>query len=146
MGISTNKNKEITVIDHDTIKINNLPNQFLFRKSDLDGSKSKYACIATKQNNPNINFKSIQKIYEYKNFDIFDETFLNKQTFIISAVDNISTRQCIDNICSSEEKTLIDSGIFGTKAHTQMIIPHLTTCYNDIIDPEDNLEHIPPKS
>lgn len=28
-----------------------------------------------------------------------------------------------------------------------MIIPHLTTCYNDIIDPnEDNSELIPPKS
>ena len=48
MGISTNKNKAITVTDHDTIKINNLPNQFLFRKNDLGGSKSKYVCIAAK--------------------------------------------------------------------------------------------------
>ena len=139
MGLSTNKDKKITVADDDNIRIHNLPNQFLFRKNNLGSSKSKYACIALKDNNPNVNCVSIQKKFCNENFEFFDETFLNEQSLIFSAVDNINGREYINNICIDYEKCYIDSGISGTKAHSQIIIPHLTSCYSDY---QNNLKEL----
>ena len=70
-----------------------------------------------------------------KNKQIFNENFWNEQTFIIDAVDNIQTRNYIDNQCTLYGKCHIDSGILGTKGHVQMIVPYTTYCYCDSHDP-----------
>lgn len=73
------------------------------------------------------------------NFWFFDEAFLNEQSLIFSAVDNINGREYINNICIDYEKCYIDSGISGTKAHSQIIIPYLTSCYSDY---QNNLKEL----
>ena len=131
MGISTSKDKELVVTDNDNIKSSNLNSQFLFRKADLGKSKSKCACTAAKNMNPSINLKDLQSLVSSRNEHIFHQQFWNSKTFIINAVDNIEARKYIDNKCTTYNKCLIDSGILGTKAHLQMIIPHATSCYCD---------------
>ena len=44
-------------------------------------------------------------------------------------------------MCTWYGRPLIDSGTLGTKAHVQMIVPHVTSCYNDTQDPPE--ESIP---
>ena len=137
MGISASKGKEVVVTDNDNIETSNLNRQFLFRKNDIGNSKSKCACIAVKKMNPAFNCKDLQSRVGPENEHIFDEKFWNDQTFIINAVDNIQARKYIDNQCTIYEKCLIDSGTLGTKAHVQMVVPNVTTCYNDSQDPPE---------
>ena len=133
MGISTSKDKQLIITDNDNIEISNLNNQFLFRKEDIGKSKSKCATDSIKKINPSFNCKNLQiKISEGEHS--FTEEFWNSKTFIINGVDNIKARQYIDNQCTLYNKFLIDTGISSTKAHLQMIIPHITSCYNDSLD------------
>jgi len=144
MGISTSKVGKVLVTDNDFIEISNLNRQFLFRKCDVGKSKSKCACREAKKMNENFNCIDKQSRVGPENEIIFDENFWNEQNFIINAVDNIEARKYIDRNCTFYEKTLIDSGTLGTKAHIQTIIPHVTTCYNDSKKTDTNpLDSIP---
>jgi ubiquitin-activating enzyme E1 len=135
MGISTKDNKKVTVTDNDNIEVSNLNRQFLFRKDNVGNSKSKCACQAIKKMNPAFNCVDLQSRVGPENEHIFNDQFWDDQTFIINAVDNIQARKYVDNQCTIYGKALIDSGTLGTKAHVQMIVPHVTTCYNDTQDP-----------
>ena len=131
MGISTNNNKNIIVTDNDNIELSNLNRQFLFRKGDIGKSKSKCVCEKVSKMNPSINCIDRQSRIGPENEHIFDANFWDEQTCIINAVDNLEARKYIDKQCTFYEKPLIDSGTLGTKAHIQIIIPHITSCYND---------------
>lgn len=141
MGMSTSKGKEVIVTDNNNIKMNNLNTQFLFRKTDIGKSKSKLACISAKKINPLFNPKDLQSFVLPINEHIFNEEFWNSKTFIINSInsfgDNIKSSKYIDSQCTIYGKCLIDSGTYGTKAHIQSIIPHVTSCYNDNEDLEN---------
>ena len=139
MGVCSKKGKQLIITDNDNIKLNNLNTQFLFKKADIGNSKSKCSCKAIKKINPSCNARDLQLEVCSKNVQIFNEKFWNEQTCIIDAVDNIQTRNYIDNQCTAYGKCHIDSGIVGTNGHVQMIIPHTTSCYCDSQDPTDEL-------
>lgn len=140
MGISTNKGKFI-VTDNDNIEVSNLNRQFLFRRDDVHQSKSKIACNVIRKINSNFNSADLQSRVGAENEHIFDANFWNGQDFIINAVDNVHARKYIDSMCTWYGKPLIDSGTLGTKAHVQLSVPHVTSCYNDTQDPPE--ESIP---
>ena len=137
MGMCSQEGKKLIVTDNDNIETSNLNRQFLFRKTDIGHSKSKCACAAVKKMNPAFNSKDLQSLVAPVNEHIFNEKFWNDQTYIINAVDNIQARKYIDNQCTTYGKCLIDSGTLGTKAHVQMVVPHVTSCYNDSQDPPE---------
>ncbi len=137
MGFSVNKGKKVTVTDNDSIEVSNLNRQFLFRKNNVGHSKSKIACEAIRKMNPSFNCSDLQSRVGPENEHIFNEQFWNDQTYIINAVDNINARKYVDNQCTTYGRTLIDSGTLGTKAHVQMVVPFITTCYNDTSDGEN---------
>jgi ubiquitin-activating enzyme E1 len=87
--------------------------------------------------NPAFKSQDLQSLVAPVNEHIFNEQFWNDQTYIINAVDNIQARKYIDNQCTTYGKCLIDSGTLGTKAHVQMVVPHVTSCYNDSQDPPE---------
>jgi ubiquitin-activating enzyme E1 len=140
MGISTSGGKTI-VTDNDNIEVSNLNRQFLFRRDDVHHSKSKVACNVIRKVNTSFNCEDLQSRVGTENEHIFNEKFWTSQDFIINAVDNIHARRYIDSMCTWYGKPLIDSGTLGTKAHVQMIVPHVTSCYNDTQDPPE--ESIP---
>ena len=137
MGLATKNGKEVVVTDNDNIETSNLNRQFLFRKDNVGHSKSKCACAVIKKMNKDFNCKDYQSRVGQENEHIFNESFWNKQNYIINAVDNIQARKYIDNQCTTFGKCLIDSGTLGTKAHVQMVVPHVTSCYNDSQDPPE---------
>jgi ubiquitin-activating enzyme E1 len=91
--------------------------------------------------NKEFNCQDAQALVCPDNEHIFDGYFWQKQDFVINAVDNIKARKYIDSQCTWNNKPLIDSGTLGTKAHVQMIVPQVTSCYNDTQDPVE--ESIP---
>lgn len=136
MGIST-KNGTTTVTDNDHIEISNLNRQFLFRMDDVRNSKSQVACRVINSFNKDFKTVSQQALVAPENSHIFNDKFWSSQDFIINAVDNVKARKYIDNMATWYTKPLIDSGTLGTKAHSQVIYPHVTSCYNDTQDPPE---------
>ncbi len=136
MGIST-KNGKTTVTDNDNIEISNLNRQFLFRRDNVGTSKSKTACQVIKKMNQSFNCIDLQSRVGAENEHIFNDKFWLEQDFVINAVDNINARKYIDNMCTWYGRPLVDSGTLGTKAHVQLVIPHVTSCYNDSQDPPE---------
>ncbi len=140
MGVSTGSNSVTTVTDNDNIEISNLNRQFLFRREDVTQSKSKTACRVVKKMNSDFKTADLQALVSPDNEHVFNDEFWQKQTVIINAVDNIKARKYIDSKAVWYTKPLIDSGTLGTKAHVQLIVPHVTSCYNDTQDPvEDSI-------
>jgi len=63
--------------------------------------------------------------------NIFNDQFWNSLSFVVNAVDNVKARQYVDQRCVWYKKALLESGTLGTKANTQMVLPHITECYSD---------------
>lgn len=59
-------------------------------------------------------------------------------TFVVNAVDNVKARLYVDKRCAWYELPLFESGTLGTKANSQMIIPHVTQTYGDSQDPPED--------
>ncbi|CDJ43654.1 hypothetical protein ETH_00003310, partial [Eimeria tenella] len=73
--------------------------------------------------------------------EIFTESFWRSQDIIINALDNIQARQYVDSRCVTFTKPLLESGTLGTKGNVQVVVPFLTQCYSDSVDPPE--ESIP---
>ena len=130
MGIATKANKNLIVTDNDYIEISNLNRQFLFNKDSIGKSKAEVACESIKKLNKDFNCISFKKRLNKETENFFDEIFWKKQDYIINAVDNSEARIYTANQSLIYKKILIDSGTLGTKANSQIIIPHKTIPYS----------------
>lgn len=111
--------------------------QFLFRREHVGQNKCEVACQAGKKINPKTHYKALKLKVAPENEDFFNDNFWNSLDYVVCAVDNVKARQYIDNQCVWYEKPLFESGTLGTKCHSQVIIPHVTQSYNDIVDPPE---------
>jgi ubiquitin-activating enzyme E1 len=98
----------------------------LFRKANVHHSKSQTACNIARSINPSLNTVDLQKFVGAETEDIFDDEFWESLNFVVNAVDNIKARLYVDSRCVWYEKPLLESGTLGTKANSQMIVPHKT--------------------
>ena len=139
LNISSNKSKEgkITVTDMDTIELSNLNRQFLFRTEDIGKMKSSVAAEKMHTFNKDIKIYCLDKQVGEETEDYFNTNFWKKQDIIINALDNVKARQYIDSKCVFYKKPLFETGTLGVKANVQVIIPHQTCSYTDIIDPPE---------
>ena len=135
MGFCTEKDKKFFVTDNDNIEVSNLNRQFLFRKKDVGKSKSIIAAESVQKMNPHFNVEGMQTKVCEETENIFNEEFWTKQDFIIYAVDSVDARKYIDSKVVLFQKPAVDSGTLGTKAQSQIIIPHQTLTYNDKAPP-----------
>jgi len=55
----------------------------------------------------------------------------------VNALDNVNARVYVDSQCVKFLKPLLESGTLGTKANSQVILPHLTESYASSRDPQD---------
>lgn len=141
MGASTSGNGKAYVTDDDNIEISNLNRQFLFRKQHVGQNKSETACKVGRKMNPDCHFESLKLRVGQENEEFFNDNFWTGLNFVVNAVDNVKARQYVDQQCVWYEKPLFESGTLGTKCHSQIIIPHHTLSYTDIVDPPE--ESIP---
>ena len=126
MGIGCSNEGQVSVTDNDNIEISNLNRQFLFRKNNVGDSKSKVACQIAQSINPLLNVKDYQTRVGSDTENVFHDQFWEGLHFVVNAVDNIKARLYVDSRCVFYEKPLLESGTLGTKANSQMVIPHKT--------------------
>ena len=141
MGIGCGPDGHVAVTDNDNIEVSNLNRQFLFRKGNVGHSKSECAAAIAKGMNPALNVKAYTTRVGSDTESVFHDKFWERLDFVVNAVDNINARLYVDSRCVWYEKPLLESGTLGTKANSQMIVPHKTQCYGDSQDPPE--ESIP---
>ena len=137
MGVGCSHEGKVTVTDNDNIEVSNLNRQFLFRKSNVGESKSMVACQIAAEINKDLNVRDYKLYVAQETENIFNDQFWEGLDFIVNAVDNIKARLYVDSRCVWYTKPLLESGTLGTKANSQMVIPHLTQCYGDSQDPPE---------
>lgn len=121
----------MSVTDNDNIEVSNLNRQFLFRQNNVGHSKSECASKIAKSMNSQLNVKDYMTRVGSDTEDVFNDDFWDRLDFVVNAVDNIHARLYVDQRCVWYEKPLLESGTLGTKANSQMIVPHVTQCYGD---------------
>jgi ubiquitin-activating enzyme E1 len=137
MGIGCSAAGKVHVTDNDNIEVSNLNRQFLFRQSNVGHSKSEAACKIAKEMNSSLNVKDYMTRVGADTEVVFNDPFWESLDFVVNAVDNIHARLYVDSRCVWYELPLLESGTLGTKANSQMIVPHVTQCYGDSQDPPE---------
>lgn len=137
MGIGCSAEGKIHCTDNDNIEVSNLNRQFLFRQANVGHSKSACACTIAKGMNPELNVKDYMTRVGADTEAVFNDELWESLDFVVNAVDNIHARLYVDQRCVWFEKPLLESGTLGTKANSQMIVPHKTQCYGDSQDPPE---------
>ena len=137
MGIGCGDKGMVHCTDNDNIEVSNLNRQFLFRQANVGHSKSECACVIAKDMNKDLNVKDYMTRVGPDTENVFHDKFWSELDFVVNAVDNIHARLYMDGRCVWYEKPLLESGTLGTKANSQMIMPHVTQCYGDSQDPPE---------
>ena len=132
MGASTEENSNIILTDNDSIELSNLNRQFFFKEKHIGKNKAIICCEEAKKINSEINCIPIDKLVNHNSEDFFTDDFWSYLDIVILAVDNVSARRYIDKKCTTYNIKLIEIGTQGVKANSSLIIPNLTSCYNNI--------------
>ncbi len=127
----------IVITDMDTIEKSNLNRQFLFRNRDIGKFKSEAAGREIMKMNPDVKVQVHKNKVGEETESIYNEQFFDSLTCVANALDNVSARVFVDNLCIKYKKPLLESGTLGTKGNIQTIIPHLTETYGSQTDPTE---------
>ncbi|MBI1928630.1 ThiF family adenylyltransferase [Candidatus Poribacteria bacterium] len=115
---------EITIVDSDLVEEVNLNRCVLFRKEDIDQSKSETAAKRALELNPDIRAIGLNcdVIYDFGNFQYrnFD--------CVILTVDNLEARMWVNRYCWLNNTPLIDTGIDGLVGNVFVMIPPFESC------------------
>lgn len=74
--------------------------------------------------NPELNVRAYKAYVSQETENVFNDEFWDSLDFVVNAVDNIKARLYVDQRCVWYTKPLLESGTLGTKANSQMILPH----------------------
>ncbi|VVC39184.1 Ubiquitin-activating enzyme, catalytic cysteine domain,THIF-type NAD/FAD binding fold,Ubiquitin-activating [Cinara cedri] len=136
MGVGCGNGK-IIVTDMDLVKKSNLNTQFLFSNDDIQTSKSETAAKAIKQMNPNVNVDPHTNKVCHGIEPTYNDTFFDNLDGVALALDNVDARVYMDSRCIFHKKPLLESGTWGTKGNTQIVLPMLTESYNSSQDTKE---------
>ena len=137
MGVATADNGLVTVTDMDKIEVSNLSRQFLFHDEDVGKMKSFAAAESVKRMNPKIKILSqTLRLGPETMYDTYNDDFYDNIDGVCNALDNVQARLFSDKLCVQHDKPMLESGTLGTKAHMQVVIPHITESYSTQKDPE----------
>ncbi|KAK6202412.1 uncharacterized protein RJT21DRAFT_19484 [Scheffersomyces amazonensis] len=120
---------QIHIVDLDTITLSNLNRQFLFRRTDIDKSKSLTVANAVQSFNY-LNTKLIPhhgNIMDSKQFPIH---WWNQFDYIFNALDNLEARRHVNKMCLFLKKPLMESGTTGFEGQIQPIFPYYSECFD----------------
>lgn len=131
MGLGAGDNGLIHITDMDRIELSNLSRQFLFRNHHIGKPKSVCGALVAQEMNPHLKLKTYETKVSSETENIFTDSFWNSLTGAWNALDNVHARRYTDAQCLLYTKPLLESGTMGTSANSEIIIPHMTSSYND---------------
>jgi len=124
----------LSIIDSDIIDITNLNRQFIHSEDDIGKEKSVSAMEALKRYNSEIDVSAVSITLDEDNA----RRLLERFDFVLSCVDNTSTRYILNRACIRNRVPLIDGGVEGFGGYVLSVQPGITPCYQCIF-PENSL-------
>jgi molybdopterin/thiamine biosynthesis adenylyltransferase/rhodanese-related sulfurtransferase len=124
--------RTIGIVDHDTISLNNLHRQILYRTDEIGKLKSEVAATKLKALNPEIIIQS----YPFKVLKNNILELLAKYDTILDCTDNFASRYLINDACVLLKKPLIFAAVSGYEGQIAVFnVPDqdgLSTNYRDL--------------
>eukprot|EP01062_Namystynia_karyoxenos_P018915 TRINITY_DN1705_c0_g1_i2.p1 TRINITY_DN1705_c0_g1~~TRINITY_DN1705_c0_g1_i2.p1 ORF type:complete len:1280 (+),score=513.52 TRINITY_DN1705_c0_g1_i2:119-3958(+) len=138
MGMAT-AGGTLHVTDLDRIEVSNLSRQFLFRQENVGQQKSRCAAARALKINKDMQIKCHETPVGPNTEDYFGEKFWDGLHGVCNALDNVKARLYTDSKCVLHTKPLLESGTLGTKANSEIVIPHKTMSYGEHPGEEDDV-------
>lgn len=123
MGIGT-----IGIADSDKVDLSNLQRQILHDTNRIGENKAKSAKESLQKLNPEINLLEYPARVTKSNCTML----ISKYDIIVTALDNLSSRYLINEVCVSLRKPLVEAGVAGWEGLATTIIPGISPCYRCI--------------
>ncbi|XP_024529342.1 ubiquitin-like modifier-activating enzyme 1 [Selaginella moellendorffii] len=140
MGVGCGTSGRIVMTDMDSVSKANLVDQALYHIDDLDRPKTPTAARALRRINPAAQIHALQEKFDASSESLFDTSFFESMTGVISAVDNSTSRLYIDMRCVNYRRPLIDGGKHGAKGSVQVFVPFQSEMYASTRDPPEHRE------
>lgn len=127
----------VSITDMDTVEMSNLSRQFLFRDHHIGKFKSTVAAQSAQKINAALQISSYELKVGAETEGTFSEKFWERHSVVLNALDNIASRQYVDERCLFYKRPLFESGTLGTKCNVQCVIPYVTESYSQSYDPPE---------
>lgn len=114
----------IGIVDLDSVAASNLNRQFLYTAAEIGESKATCAAARLAAYHPDLMITPYaQRLDTELAYELFPQYDL-----IVACVDNLATRQIINQVICALKKTLVDGGIRGMSGYAAAVQPGMTAC------------------
>jgi len=124
----------LTLVDQDTVEINNLHRQVLYSVSDIRYPKVEAAARRIQQINPEVKVNSIPENIHTENVS----STLTGSDCVVDGLDNMQTRYVINRFCAEQQIPLIFGGAIGMEGNVATLKVPETPCLEcflpDLVD------------
>jgi len=127
----------ITLIDRDTIELNNLQRQTLFTEQDVGKPKAQQAAAHLKTINSSI---SIQSHNEDLTGETIEKLIPKNTTIILDCTDNLETRFIINDYAVQHNIPWVYAAGIQAHGYVMNILPNKTPCFQCIFTEPTSLE------
>ncbi|HUK27985.1 MAG TPA: HesA/MoeB/ThiF family protein [Candidatus Acidoferrales bacterium] len=119
----------LTLVDLDTVELNNLHRQVLYSMSDLRYPKVEAAQRRIKQINPEVSVNAIPENLTAENVD----SILAGADCVVDGLDNMQTRYLINRQCVEKRMPLVFGGAIGLEGNVAVFKSPETPCLECIL-------------
>jgi len=126
---------ELTLIDQDTVEINNLHRQVLYSLADLRYPKVEAAERRIKQINPEVQVNSVAENLRSENVT----SILDGTDCVVDGLDNMQTRYIINKYCAEKRLPFVFGGAIGMEGNVATLKVPETPCLECILPGLDDL-------
>jgi len=124
MGVGSGSRGGIVLSDDAVVQESHLPRSVLFGAKDLSRPKVEVAAERAKSINSamNIDPRSV-RVGGASSGSIFSDDFFSQLSAVCVALDGVPNRLILDERCLRAGVAMLDTGVDGTKASTQVTVP-----------------------
>jgi molybdopterin-synthase adenylyltransferase len=120
---------KLTLVDQDTVEMNNLHRQVLYSTSDLRYPKVEAAARRIQQINPEVKVNPIPENIRAENAS----SALTGSDCVVDGLDNMQTRYVINRFCAEKQIPLIFGGAIGMEGNVATLKVPETPCLECVL-------------
>ncbi|MFI5449773.1 MAG: HesA/MoeB/ThiF family protein [Candidatus Bathyarchaeia archaeon] len=120
---------KLTLVDQDTVEMNNLHRQVLYSMSDLRYPKVEAAARRIEQINPEVKVNPIPENIRAENVS----SALTGSDCVVDGLDNMETRYAINRFCAEKQIPLIFGGAIGMEGNVATLKVPETPCLECVL-------------
>ncbi len=120
---------KLTLIDQDTVEMNNLHRQVLYSLDDIRYPKVEAAARRIHMINPEIEVNPVPENLEHENVS----SILNGSNCVVDGLDNMETRYLVNRFCVEKKTPFVFGGAIGMEGNVAVFQSPETACLECIL-------------